>query len=406
MVRGERQNLRTMNRNVPTMDQNLGTMDWNLPTMDRNLGTMDWNVSTMDQNLGTMNRNVPTKDRSVFYWISQFTADYWWMTSVDRIVYLLNVIQCFYYPLLAIVGVPVNIITIVTLTSRNCGLSKCVTQYLVAMSAGDLLVVILDLILRHIPILYREQFDFLLSLPVCNIHAVLLYAATDCSVWFTVTFTFDRFVAICCPKLKSKYCSEKSAAVVLGTVTVLSCLKNIFWYFMLFNRYSLMNEPWFCDVTENVLFSPVWTTIEFLHNIQTPTVPFVLILLLNAFTVRHILVSSRACRRLRAHSSGENPRDPEMESRRKSIILLFVISANFILLWSTLMVYSIWIRMYYLGYRSVWLDFYVMEFGFMLQLTSCCTNTAIYAVTQTHFRQQVINLLKYPLTSILQLIRR
>ena len=88
------------------------------------------------------------------------------------------------------------------------------------MSLGDLLVVFLDLILRHIPIVYWEQFYFMRSLPVCNIHAVLLFAATDCSVWFTVTFTFDRFVAICCPKLKIKYCSEKTAAVVLGTVGV------------------------------------------------------------------------------------------------------------------------------------------------------------------------------------------
>ena len=59
----------------------------------------------------------------------------------------------------------------------------------------------------------------------------------------------------------------------------------------------------------------------------------------------------------------------------------------------------------YLGYQSVWLDNFVMELGFMLQLTSCCTNTAIYAVTQTHFRQQLKILLKYPLTAILQLIR-
>jgi len=172
---------------------------------------------------------------------------------------------------------------------------------------------------------------------------------------------------------------------------------------MLLNGYRLVNDPWFCDVTWDVYSSPVWGTIEFLHNILTPAVPFVLILLLNAFTVRHILMSSRTRRRLRAQSSGKNSRDPEMESRRKSIILLFVISANFILLWSILMVHSIWSRMYYIGCRFIWLDAFVLELGFMLQLLSCCTNTVIYAVTQTHFRQQVTNLLKFPFTPILQL---
>ncbi|XP_048477153.1 probable G-protein coupled receptor 139 [Rhincodon typus] len=266
------------------------------------------------------------------------------------------------------------------------------------MAVADLLVIIFDLILRHIPIAYREQFYFLLSIPVCNIHAVLLYAATDCSVWFTVTFTFDRFVAICCQKLKSKYCSEKTAAVVLGTVTVLSCLKNIFWYFLFTAQYSLGNLPWFCDVTIGVYDSRVWVTIEFLHHILTPTLPFLLILLLNVFTVRHILVTSRARRRLRAHTNGDGQCDTEMRNRKKSIILLFVISANFVLLWSTLMVYSIWGRMWWIGYHSVRLQEFVQELGFMLQLLSCCTNTAIYAVTQTKFRQQLKNVLKYPFT--------
>ncbi|XP_048449692.1 neuropeptides capa receptor-like [Rhincodon typus] len=266
------------------------------------------------------------------------------------------------------------------------------------MAVADLLVIILDLILRHIPIVYREQFYFLESIPMCNIHAILLYAATDCSVWFTVTFTFDRFVAICCQKLRSKYCSEKAAVVVLGTVTVLSCLKNIFWYFMLTGHYWFLNFPWFCAGTADVAVSPVWVVIEFLHHILTPTLPFLLILLLNVFTVRQILVKSRTRRRLQIHTKGDGQCDKEMRNRKKSIILLFVISANFILLWSTLMVYSIWARMLVIGYDSVYLDWFVQELGFMLQLLSCCTNTAIYAVTQTKFRQQLKNVLKYPFT--------
>ncbi|XP_041035936.1 probable G-protein coupled receptor 139 [Carcharodon carcharias] len=299
-----------------------------------------------------------------------------------------------------------NSVTIVILSRGKCGLSNCVTRYLVAMAASDLLVTILDLILRQIPIVFEEEFVFLESIPVCNIHAVLLYAVTDCSVWFTVAFTFDRFMAICCRKLKSKHCTERTAAVVLGTVTALSGLKNIFWYFMLTGSYVLVNQPWFCLIALYADFSPVWTAIEFLHQILTPCVPFVLILLLNVLTVRHILVNSRVRRRLRAPSSGENTRDPEMESRRKSIILLFVISGNFILLWSTLMVYSIWIRMSWMGHQSVYLPYFMLELGFMLQLLFCCTNTCIYAVTQSKFRKQVKVMLKHPFAPILQFLRK
>ncbi|XP_048456482.1 probable G-protein coupled receptor 139 [Rhincodon typus] len=357
----------------------------------------------MDQNLRTIDGNVTTMNRGLSYGLYWLSLN--WVRLTLRIYSVLLVIQAGYYPILAVVGVPVNIVTIYILLYKDCGLSPCVRRYLGAMAVADLLVIILDLILRHIPTVYPEQFYFLRYIPVCNIHAILLYAATDCSVWFTVTFTFDRFVAICCQKLKSKYCSEKTAAVVLGTVTVLSCLKNIFWYFMLTAHYLLLNTPWFCHVTNDIQNSRVWATVEFIHHILTPALPFLLILLLNVFTVRHILVTSRARRRLRAHTNGDGQCDTEMQNRKKSIILLFVISANFILLWSTLMLFSIWFRMWNIGYQSVYLDWFVQELGIMLQLLSCCTNTAIYAVTQIKFRQQLKNVLKYPFTQIHQSIK-
>ncbi|XP_067837857.1 probable G-protein coupled receptor 139 [Heptranchias perlo] len=326
------------------------------------------------------------------------------MSLEGRTYFMLWSIQLIYYPLLAAVSVPVNLLTIAILSRGKCGLSKCVTRYLVSMAAADLLVVITDLILRQIPIVYRSMFAFLRHFPVCNIHAVLLYAVTDCSVWFTVTFTFDRFVAICCQKLKTKYCTEKTAAVVLGTVSVLSCLKNIFWYFMFEDPYLLSNTPWFCFGVTGVSISPMWTGIEFLHYLLTPGVPFVLILLLNALTVRHILVASRARRRLRGHSNRESPSDPEMENRRKSIILLFVISGNFILLWALFLVSVVSQRMFLMGYSSLYLPAFVKEMGFILQLLSCCTNTCIYAMTQTKFREQLKNVVKYPFIVIVRLI--
>ncbi|XP_067879834.1 probable G-protein coupled receptor 139 [Heterodontus francisci] len=323
-----------------------------------------------------------------------------------KILWALYDIEKIYYPILAVIGVPVNVVTIVILSRGKCGLSKCVTSYLIAMAAADLLVIILDLILRQIPIVYREQSTFLLYVRVCNIHAILLYATTDCSVWFTVTFSFDRFVAICCQKLKTKYCTEKTAAVALGTVTVLSCMKNIFWYFLYTRQYTLSNSPWFCRVALAVYRSLAWAVVELMHYIITPFIPFALILLFNALTVRNIIVANRARRRLRDCRSGESPSDPEMANRRKSMILLFVISGNFILLWVVFMVCSILKRLEYLNDRyTVPLPTFVPELGFMLQLLSCCTNTFIYAVTQRKFRQQLRNGATYPFTMMVKLIR-
>ncbi|XP_069798568.1 neuropeptides capa receptor-like [Narcine bancroftii] len=299
--------------------------------------------------------------------------------------------------------------TIAILSRGKCGLSTCVTRYLVAMAAADLMLVILDLMLRHIPIVYWQEFSFVQSLPVCNVHAALLFAATDCSVWFTVTFTFDRFVSICCLDFKIKYCKERTAAIVLWTVAALSCCKNVFWYFMLTGRYLLTNLPWFCGVAGSVRTSRVWAAVEFFHYVLTPGIPFVLILLFNAFSVRHIVAASRARRRLRGQGRGEcgqTTRDPEMENRRKSIILLLVISGNFILLWSLFIIYAVCFRISTLGLVTVDVNIFVEQIGFMLQLLSCCTNTGVYAVTQTKFRAEVKRAVKYPLDAIVRFVSR
>ncbi|XP_041038114.1 probable G-protein coupled receptor 139 [Carcharodon carcharias] len=347
-----------------------------------------------------------TRGNGLPWYVHYLLTIYYGFAFKYRVPKALQVIQCFYYQMLAIIRMLFLSLTILIISRGTCGLSKCVSHYLLAMASADLLVIILDLVLRHIPIVLRDQFRFLWLLRICNIHAVLLYAATDCSVWFTVTFTFDRFIAISFRTLKCRYCTEKTAAVVLGTVSVLSLLKNLFWYFMFTRMYQLLNQPWFCFATLDVYLSMVWVTIEFVHYILTPCVPFVVILLLNVFTVRHILVSSRGRRRLWAQSSGEGLRDPEMESRRKSMILLFTISANFLLLWATIMVYSIWIRMHNLGYQSILLHPYVQELGFMMQLLSCSTNSCIYALTLAKFREQLKHVLKCPFAPIVEFIQK
>ncbi|XP_048414460.1 probable G-protein coupled receptor 139 [Stegostoma tigrinum] len=364
--------------------------------MDPNFTAMGHDVKTVHWHVGSIARR--------FSWELDYLSTHYEFLSLETRMYLiLRIFEMVYYPILALVGASANLLTIVILSQGKCGLSKCPTRYLVSMAVADLLVIIIDLILRHIPIVYDEHFIFVKSIPVCNIHAIILFAVTDCSVWFTVAFTFDRFVAICCQKLKCKYCTESVAFMVLGTVTVLSCLKNIFWFFIFTVEYLLSNFPWFCFVRWEYLESPLWATIEFFHHILTPGVPFALVLLLNALTIRHIVVANRARKRLRSNSNGSKQKDLEMKTRKKSIILLFVISANFIVLWVMLLIYSVLERMHYLGYEVVMLPNFTREIGFILQLLNCCTNTCIYAMTQTKFREQMKIIVKYPFSSIVKL---
>ncbi|XP_067909662.1 probable G-protein coupled receptor 139 [Heterodontus francisci] len=308
--------------------------------------------------------------------------------------------------LLTFLSLTVNFVAIVILSRGQCGLSTCTTRYLVAMAMADLLVIITEIILYRFSYYYFPE-SFLHLTPVCSVIIVLLRAATECSVWFTVTFTFDRFVSICCQKLKAKYCTEKSAAVVLALSCMLLCFKNVPFYFTYEPVEIINNVTRGCDLKPSYFAEPGWVGFDWFDTVLTPLLPFALIVLLNALTVRYILVASRVRKGLRGQSKGKNHSDPEMKSRRKSVILLFAVSGSFILLWLVFVIH-------FLYYNVTGKDpgdysnseYIFLQVGIMLQVLSCCTNTFIYGVTQSKFRQQVMSGVKYLWTSVIQLMNK
>ncbi|GCB80535.1 hypothetical protein scyTo_0016240 [Scyliorhinus torazame] len=310
-------------------------------------------------------------------------------------------VYAIYYPVLAAFGVPANLVTIVILSLGKCGLSKCITRYLVGMAVTDLLVIITGVILNRISVMYFPV-RFLSITPVCSLKIALTYAARDSSVWLTVAFSFDRFIAICCQKFKTAYCTEKRAAIVIVILCVLSCVKNIPWYFVYEPLYMIKDTPWYCNIRTAFYSELAWTAFDWIDRILNPCIPFLLMLLFNALTVRHILSTLQIRRRLRSQSNAKKQSDPEMESRRKSIVLLFTISGSFVLLWMTYIVNFLYVRTTQDYKISGFNDpkFILQESGNMLQLLSCCTNTCIYAVTQSKFREQFMEILRYPMNLI------
>ncbi|XP_067870111.1 probable G-protein coupled receptor 139 [Heterodontus francisci] len=313
-----------------------------------------------------------------------------------------------YYPILAAIGVPANLAVIVILFRGRCGLSRCITYYLMSMAVTDLLLIITIVILNRIVGIYFP-FSFLSITPVCTVCIFLNFVIIDSSVWLTVDFTFDRFMAICCQKLKIKYCTEKTAALVIGIVSTLSCLKITCTFDIYEPLYIINNVPWFCNIKLIFYTSPAWAAYDWIHRISTPCLPFILILLLNALTVRHILVANRGQKRLRAHNNGETQSDPEMEKRRNSIVLLFCISGSFILLYLPLLINFLYVRIAKLSYssgsNSAEPNFILEQSGFMIQFLSSCINPFIYAGTQKKFREELKNGVKYPLSLTAKLFK-
>uniref|UniRef100_UPI00398EC53A probable G-protein coupled receptor 139 n=1 Tax=Pristiophorus japonicus TaxID=55135 RepID=UPI00398EC53A len=299
----------------------------------------------------------------------------------------------------------VNLLAIPILCRGKCGLSKCVTRYLVAMAAADLMVLFIEVLLYQMNETYGIL-PFLEYAPLCLVHYALCHVVLDCSVWLTVAFTFDRFVAICCPKLKLKFCTPKISAAVIVTICLLFCLKNIHFYFLYMDSStSYVRGDLMCWGKLALPMTGAFEEFYWLDRVLNPLLPFCLILLLNALTVRQIIAASRVRRGLRGRSNGENQRDPEMESRRQSIILLFTLSGSFILCWMTTTVVFILSRYLYTDLETAIRLFQAQDVGTVVQLFSCCTNTFIYGVTQTKFREQLKLTVAYPVILLAQLVR-
>ncbi|XP_048475298.1 probable G-protein coupled receptor 139 [Rhincodon typus] len=311
-----------------------------------------------------------------------------------------------YYPVLAAIGLPANLAVIAILFRRTCGLSRCITYYLVSMAVTDLLVMVTAVILNRIAGIYFP-FSFLSITPVCSFRAALNMAVIDNSAWLTVAFTFDRFVAISCQNLKVKYCTKKVAAWVIGVVSTLCCLKNIFIYFEFEPKYVMNNIPWLCSIKDICYTSPAWAAYDWIRSILNPCLPFILILLLNVLTVRCILLANRTRKRLQLQSNGTNQCDPEVEKRRKSIILLFAISGSFILLYVLFFLNILYVRTANVTYSSGSTlrdsTFYLEQTGYMLQLLSSCVNPFIYAVIQSKIRDELKNGVKFALNLFIKI---
>ncbi|XP_048381324.1 probable G-protein coupled receptor 139 [Stegostoma tigrinum] len=100
-------------------------------------------------------------------------------------------IKTIYYPILVAFGVPANLMTLVLLAKGNCGLSKCISVYMVAMAGADLLVMLVNVMLYHV-FSFHLPFSVLALTPICKLILYLTTVAIDLSIWFTISFTFDR----------------------------------------------------------------------------------------------------------------------------------------------------------------------------------------------------------------------
>uniref|UniRef100_UPI00398E3B14 probable G-protein coupled receptor 139 n=1 Tax=Pristiophorus japonicus TaxID=55135 RepID=UPI00398E3B14 len=300
-------------------------------------------------------------------------------------------------------SLPANLLSVVILWRGQCGLSSVVSRYMVAMALGDLMVLLFNAII-HCIFKYHFQTSFLNLTHTCRVIAYMYYVSLRLSGWFTVSFTFDRFVAICCQKLKVKYCTKRTAPMVITVVSVLGFLKCIPVYCEYEPYYMVDNVGWGCRTVSGFAWLPGWRVFQWILSLSSSVVSLPLILLFNCLTVRHIMVASRARRALKGHSRGQSNCDPELENRRNSIILLFAISGSYIVLTVPMAIINICVRVTKMDvFKNQPSLYFAIIVTTLFQNLSFCINTYLHVLTQRRFRARMKNIMRYPFTAVIKL---
>ncbi|XP_062895494.1 probable G-protein coupled receptor 139 [Mobula hypostoma] len=303
------------------------------------------------------------------------------------------------YPFLMVFGLPANLLTIIILSRGKCGLSKCISAYMTMMAVADLLVILINVLVYEI-LIFRLSNSFLHYTEVLKATVYLVAVTLDLSLWYTVAFTGDRYVSICCQKFKTKYCRVKIARILAAVILAVACLENIPFLFALQPQQIVGNISWGVLPKLDIVNSAPFVAFSRFKSFRNLLCVFGLIFLFNAMTARHILVASKSRRGFRIHKS-TTERDTEMENRKKGIMLLFCVSGSFMLFWlpSTVTNFIVNLTMYSdNNYYSA--RFIAAQTGTLLTNMSSCINTCTYAATQTNFRGELKSLIMSPWTLI------
>ncbi|XP_078144219.1 putative G-protein coupled receptor 139 [Centroberyx gerrardi] len=285
-----------------------------------------------------------------------------WMVTLQEV----------FYPALATVGIPSNIITFLIIWRRNCMLSRSSTFYLMAISVADNLVLVFIVVLE-LSVEYHQQEPFWSHEPWCSLRDVFNYGAYNASTWLVVVFTVERFVAIHTWRIKTKVCTPRCAAWTIAAVFLLSHFFAVPHYWSNVSVYK--NNQTRCTLQAYIL-------------------PFLLILMLNGLMLRQISLSNRV------HVNADLPSrvykvSPLLRSRkRKSVVLLVTVSMSFVLLSVTRAITQIVLRtthLYGMDRNDYNLQINIAaDTGTMLSLSNAAANMYLYVCTQSRFRQEFL----------------
>nr|AKQ63011.1 orphan G-protein coupled receptor 1 [Platynereis dumerilii] len=132
-------------------------------------------------------------------------------------------------PLIFIIGMVGNVLIVIVM-SRNKMRGNTTAIYLPVLAIADAFALFSGIIPEWMEACNIIKFKEL-SPGTCRFEKIIFYTSADTAIWILVAFTCDRFIAVCFPFRKSRWCTSRKAIIISASLLVAAFIKNmhVFW---------------------------------------------------------------------------------------------------------------------------------------------------------------------------------
>ena len=179
---------------------------------------------------------------------------------------LLGFLELYLVPMLGLVGVIGNTLSFVVFVATHLKRNSC-HIYLASLAIADNAFLFLVLISWSaklgVPLYNRRGW--------CQVLAYLMYVSSFLSVWYVVSFTLERYIAVCFPLKRNAVCIAKVAKRAVISLSALALVGYFFVLFM-FGVVELHGRSMCTPLPEYFQVMRVVNNVDTLVSLIIPTV--------------------------------------------------------------------------------------------------------------------------------------
>lgn len=235
---------------------------------------------------------------------------------------------------LAALGLVGNILSIFVLS--NWRMKSPTSCYLIALAAFDIIVLISMVLFLALPTIYtatgylKAYFDFY---PYMHIYAYpTALIAQTCSIYTTVAFTVERYLAVCRPLLAQKHCTisrARKSVIIIVLCSIIYNVPRMFEDTLIFSFDPYTNKTKAQIQKTKFGNSSTYRHVYFIYMqlIVMLLVPTILLVVLNTLLIRAVKKSQKTQGRVCSSHNGASRtrRDNNLTIMLISVIFVFII---------------------------------------------------------------------------------